>query len=42
MIVLTGGLAGLVLSLTFPLISFANLPKLFLLIVGSYFNYLFF
>ena len=31
MIVLTGGLAGLLLSLTFPLITLINLPKLFLL-----------
>jgi len=42
MIVLSGGIAGLILSLTFPLISIINLPKLFLLIVGSYFDYLFF
>lgn len=42
MIVLSGGLAGLILSLTFPLISLENLSKLFLLIIGSYFDYIFF
>lgn len=41
-IVLTGGLGGIILSLTFPLFSLVNLPKLFLLVVGSFFDYLFF
>ena len=40
MIVLSGGLAGLILSLTFPLISLVNLSKLFLLIIGFYFDYI--
>ena len=41
-IVLNGGLASLLLSLSFPLISLINLPKLFLLILGSFFDYLLF